>query len=150
MSSGMSADAALNSSVVALAPQGEVRMPKAKTKPVAVPEMESTDVGGNKMEAVRRALHTLGRDARPTELHAHILREYNLDIKPNMISSYKSMILKGVGATGRQRGRRAADESDSANGNATVGISIKDLKAVKELARRLTARRVREILDLLE
>jgi len=120
-------------------------MPRGKTKTnggVAA----ANGVGGNKMEAVRRALGALGHHAKPAALHGHILREFNLDIQPNMISSYKSTILKGK-SNSKKRGRKP--KSEVVAGNATSGVNIKDLKAIKELMMRLGAGRVRELLELL-
>jgi hypothetical protein len=122
-------------------------MPRGKTKTNSEGAAAANGVGGNKMEAVRRALGTLGRDAKPTALHNHILRAFNLDIQPNMISSYKSTILKGS-SSGKKRGRKP--KNNSAPSNATSGGNIiKDLKTLKELTTRLGAGRVRELLDLL-
>lgn len=124
-------------------PPGERHMPrgKAKTNGAAT---ETNGVGNNKMEAVRRALDALGRNAKPMALRGHILNEYQLDIQPNQISSYKSMILKANGAP-KKRGRKP----NTATTPATAGVSIKDLKTVKELTTRLGVSRVRELLDLL-
>jgi hypothetical protein len=116
---------------------------KAKTNGDAA-TAETSDVGHNKMEAVRRALTALGYNAKPLELRGHILNEYQLDIQPNQISSYKSMILRANGAP-KKRGRKPNNSTLPT----TAGVSIKDLKAVKELTTRLGAGRVRELIDLL-
>jgi hypothetical protein len=100
-------------------------------------------VGDNKMEAVRRALGTLGRGAKPKAIHTHIMSEYHLDVHPNMISSYKSTILKGSGKKGKKRGPKP-----KSNG-ASRGNIINDLKTLKELTTRLGANGVRELLGLL-
>jgi hypothetical protein len=126
-------------------PTGEQHMPRGKTK-MNGGGAAANGVGTNKMEAVRRALGALGHHAKPVALHSHILREFNLDIQPNMISSYKSTILKGK-STGKKRGRKP--KSEVAAGNATSGVNIKDLKAIKELMMRLGAGHVRELLELL-
>jgi hypothetical protein len=84
----------------------------------------TNEVGGNKMEAVRRALSALGRDAKPTNLHNHILSAFQLDIKPNMISSYKSTILKSDGVLPKKRGRKPKSNGTV---DTTVGFSIRDL-----------------------
>ena len=113
-------------------------MPRGKAK--AIGGAEANGVNGNKMEAVRRALAAMGRAAKPRELRAYIQREFSLDIQPNHISSYKSTILHAGGKRGGKP--RAAD------GGAAPGISLKDLKTVKELATRLGVGRVRELLEL--
>src|SRR5437660_102784 len=61
---------------------GERSMPRGKAKANGGGATASANgVGGNKMEAVRRALTSLGRDAKPTALHGHILKEFNLDVQ---------------------------------------------------------------------
>jgi hypothetical protein len=124
-------------------------MPRGKTKMNSEGAAASANgVGGNKMEAVRRALSALGRGAKPKALHSHILREYNLDVHPNQISSYKSTILKGGKSTGKKRGR--PPKNNGTAGTAPAGGNIiKDLKTLKELTTRLGARGVRELLELL-
>ena len=42
-------------------------------------------------------------DASPTDIREHLLREMNLDMSANMISSYKSSIRKKAGLKGRRR-----------------------------------------------
>jgi hypothetical protein len=127
-------------------PPGERHMPRGKTKTNSE-GASANGVGGNKMEAVRRALSSLGRDAKPTALHNHILSQFNLDIQPNMISSYKSTILKGSKG-GKKRGRKPKNNSIPSHAPSGGNI-IKDLKTLKELTTRLGAGRVREYLDLL-
>jgi len=100
-------------------------------------------VGDNKMEAVRRSLDTLGRGAKPKAIHSHIMSEYHLDVHPNMISSYKSTILKDSGKKGKKRGPKP--KSNGTRG----GNIIDDLKTLKELTARLGAEGVRELLGLL-
>jgi len=99
-------------------------------------------VGDNNMEAVRQALGTLGRGAKPKAIHSHILSEYQLDVHPNMISSYKSTILKGSGK-GKKRGPKP--KSNGAKGHNIIS----DLKTLKEMKARLGADGVRELLGLL-
>jgi hypothetical protein len=118
-------------------------MPRGKPK-VSGGGAEANGVNGNKMEAVRRALTAMGRDAKPKDLRGYIQREFKLDIQPNHISSYKSTILNKGGAGARKGGK-----SKGAAGDAAAGVSIKDLKTVQDLKRRLGAGRVRELLELL-
>jgi hypothetical protein len=123
-------------------------MPRGKAKTNGADSAaESNGVGGNKMEAVRRALNTLGSNAKPTALHGHILREFKLDIPTNMISSYKSTILKAGAARGKKRGRKPKSEATTMTPGSN-GV-IDDLRTLKELVTRLGADGVRELLDLL-
>jgi hypothetical protein len=128
-------------------PTGARHMPRGKAMTNGTDTAESNGVGGNKMEAVRRALGALGGNAKPTALHSHILREFKLDISTNMISSYKSTILKSSGSTGKKRGRKPKSETMAVT-TMSNGV-IDDLRTLKELVTRLGAGGVRELLDLL-
>ncbi len=126
-------------------------MPRGKAKTNgASTAAESNGVGGNKMEAWYGKAKRWGvtSDAKPTALHGHILREFTLDIPTNMISSYKSTILKGGAVTSKKRGRKPKSEMTTTvtkNGNGVID----DLRMLKELVMRHGAGGVRDLLDLL-
>jgi hypothetical protein len=108
----------------------------------------------NKRQAVRDAMNVLGMDAPPGAIRDHLKKEAGLDMSTNMISSYKSQIRKTAGLKGRRRrkgGRRARAEVAAtpvprAPGD---GISIKDLRTLREMADRLGGHRFKELLEVL-
>jgi hypothetical protein len=113
-------------------------MPRGKANGAA-----KNGVGGNKMEAVRQAIGALGKKAKPKKLHEHILGAFKLDISPNMISSYKSTILKS-------RGKKGKKHAPKANGAAvSASLRIEDVQTVKDLATRLGVKGLNELVALL-
>jgi hypothetical protein len=108
----------------------------------------------NKRQAVRDAMDVLGMDASPGDIHDH-LKKAGLDLSTNMISSYKSQIRSKAGLKGRRRrrkgGRRPQAEAaaPAAPRAAGDGISIKDLRTLREMAERLGAHRFKELLEVL-
>jgi hypothetical protein len=105
-------------------------------------------------EAVRQAMDVLGLDASPTDIHNHLLEKRGLDISPNMISSYKSGIRKEAGLKGRRRKKRkkqraAAEAAAPAAAPVSDGISLKELRALKDMAVRLGAGRFREVVEFI-
>ena len=99
--------------------------------------------GISNMEAVRRALNVLGPKARPPEIGAYVQQHFGRVIPPNHISSYKSTLTKKARKPGRPR---AADgRADSASDI----LTLKDLRAIKELANRIGVARFRELVEVL-
>ncbi len=118
--------------------------------------MARTKTKPNQMEAVRQAMGVLGMDASPTAIHEHLKSEMGVDVSPNMISSYKSTIRKKAGIKGRRRKKRRAAAQDAASAPAAAvlvspadGVSIKELRALKEMADRLGAGRFREVVEFI-
>jgi hypothetical protein len=107
------------------------------------------DDGGrpkSKMGAVRLAIGALGLDAATQALHDHIKSEYRMDINKNYISSYKSTLRRQAGvSSGRGRGRGGRPPKAD-----TSRIGMDDIRAVKQLADRIGADRLRELMDVLE
>jgi hypothetical protein len=102
--------------------------------------------GISNMEAVRRALAALGPRVRPPEIGAYVRQQFGKVIPPNHISSYKSTLTKKGRKTGRAR--------DGANGTGrhhggSDSLSLKDLRAIKELANRIGVARFRELVEVL-
>src|SRR5437660_1560452 len=103
----------------------------------------------NKMDAVRQALGELGRDAQPADIQGFLKARFGLDMKANMISSYKSSLLrKGAkrGRPGRKPKGEGAPASPPARG--AGAISLRDLRALKELADRIGGTKLRELAEL--
>lgn len=126
-------------------------MPRAKAN-----GEQGADPRSNKMEAVRRAMHSLGMDASPLEIQKHVKDNFGQDMDANMISSYKSTLRKKAGMKGRRRKKRGRPRKDEVTGAAasTVSshdaVSWKDLRIIKDVAGRIGKKGLREILELLD
>jgi hypothetical protein len=120
----------------------------AKTSPAK--PAKATDGSLSKMEAVRRILASSGKDTMPLEIQGLLKKQYNIKMDPTVISTYKSSILRqGPGKKmGRPKGQTAVAHS-TARANGSASISIDDIKAVKELAGRLGAERLRQLAEVL-
>jgi len=97
------------------------------------------------MEAVRRALEHIGGDASPGQIVEYVKTHHGHDMTPKFASSYKSTILRTEAR--RQVPQRFQEESDDFG--ASEGVSLRDIKTLKELAGRYGADQLRELLDLL-
>jgi hypothetical protein len=98
----------------------------------------------NKAEAVRRALTDLGRKATPTEIQSHIKDRFDVDMTTKVISVYKSKLSKQIRRTPRKGGEERTGDSLSF----AEAISLRDLRALKELKARHGLSRLRELLEL--
>ena len=114
-------------------------IPKKRTK--------ADDKGISNMEAVRRALAELGQDDQPSEIQSFVKSKFGIDMEKTMISSYKtSLKAASKSALIRKPAPRAAK---TASANANHGISLEDIRAVKELTDRIGADKVRELAEVL-
>jgi hypothetical protein len=118
-------------------------MPRGKSTQPAVGAAPAKADSISNMEAVRRALAALGPKARPPEIGAYVRQHFGKVIPPNHISSYKSTLTR----KGRKPGRPRA-EGDGHHGGAD-GLSLRDIRAVKELANRIGVARFRELVEVL-
>jgi hypothetical protein len=98
----------------------------------------------SKTEMVKRALGTLGFDAKPLELKAHIKKEFGTDMDPQHISNYKSNLKKTKSKPGPKKGRPKSASVAAAVG----GFSLQDIEAVKEVADRIGADKVRQLVEV--
>jgi hypothetical protein len=116
-------------------------MPKGKKA------AQSNSEGLTKREGVRRALAELGPDAQPSDIQAFVKSRFGIDMDKALISSYKTA-LKAAGNKGP--GRKVAPKPAKAT-NATMngGVSLEDIRAVKELTERVGAERVKQLADVL-
>jgi hypothetical protein len=98
----------------------------------------------SKMEGVRRALAELGKEAAPKEIHEFLKSKFGITMDPAMISNYKSS-LKSAGKTAMSRkpGRPASTVST------TGGITLDDVRAVKEVVDKIGADKVRQLAEVL-
>lgn len=99
----------------------------------------------NKREAVRQALDELGPKARPPQIQQFVRERFGVEMAPNHISSYKSSILKMAA----QKKKGDVAEGAPAEESAGHGISLADIKTIKEMAARIGVRRLRELVELL-
>jgi hypothetical protein len=109
----------------------------------------------SKMEAMRRAVQSLGKEASPKDLQGHIEKEYKLTMSYDMASTYKSSVLKELGKAKKPGGKPSKRPASSSGGQkpvarATVGgISLEDIRAVKDLADRIGAEKVQQLAQVL-
>ncbi|MDB5312675.1 MAG: hypothetical protein JWO38_6877 [Gemmataceae bacterium] len=115
-------------------------MAKKKAETEAAAEAEAGGEKINKTEAVRRALAD-GVDA-PLEGVAYVKKQFDIDITPQMFSSYKSLARKKAGSGGRTKaGPTGGSSSIGSTNPADLARTIKALveqhgaNAVIEMAR---------------
>jgi ABC-type phosphate/phosphonate transport system substrate-binding protein len=110
-----------------------------------MPRGQAGEQGISKMEGVRRALAELGSEAKPLEIKSYLKREFGINMEPNMISNYKSMIKSGGNKSALIRRPKSAAGVRGANG----GFSLEEIQAVKEVADRIGADKVRQLAAVL-
>jgi hypothetical protein len=98
----------------------------------------------SKTEMVSRALDTLGFDAKPLELKEHIRKEFGTDMDPQHISNYKSNLKKTRSKPGPKK-----RTGPTAAGTTPSGFSLADIQAVKEVADRIGADKVKQLAEVL-
>lgn len=111
--------------------------------------------GTSKLQLVRDAIATLGKDALPKAIQAEVKTKNKRNLDLNLISNYKNIVLKEGGAAGKKTGKKklgrpkkvAAPAAASKNGKG--GISIDEIKAVKALADRIGAAKLKELAAVL-
>jgi hypothetical protein len=105
------------------------------------------------MEAVRRAMDSLGYDAQPLEIQKFVKDNFGQEMTANMVSSYKSSLRRKAGLKGRRRkrGRPAKTEAVAAPAAAVFhdGVQWKDIRAVRDIAGRIGVKGLRELVELL-
>jgi hypothetical protein len=109
----------------------------------------------SKMDAMRQTLETLGKDTMPKVIGDYLKTTYAIEMSPNVISTYKGLVLKGgkKKKKGRKAGKTAAEGASPAASTSSSGkiggFSIDDIRAVQELAGRLGARKLQELAEVL-
>src|SRR5260370_2673535 len=112
-------------------------MPRGRPKKSAAAPGQGNGAGPmragrlNKMECVRQAMATLGNDATPKQLQAHLDDKFSIKMDTKMLSTYKGSILKKLRKRGG--GRRPRCSAAAING----GVSVDDIRTVKALVDRL-------------
>jgi hypothetical protein len=97
------------------------------------------------MDAVRRALETLGRRAMPKEIQDHIREKYGVQMEPAMISNYKSSLKSNRSKLHRRAPSRARAAADPSTGT----FSTKDIAAVKLVVDKIGAHKVQQLAQVL-
>jgi hypothetical protein len=134
--------------------------PKQPPEPTATAQGQANGAaktkGGriNKLDCVRQALAELGNDAQPKDIQGFLKRKFGLDMNTKFISTYKGSILRGAAKKGGVVRRPSARVSSPPKavlkvGAVNGGISVEDIRAVKELVGRIGADSVRELAELL-
>jgi hypothetical protein len=134
-------------------------MPRMKTRAMddtAKAAQDNGTVPSNKMEAMRLALQALGgKRAKPRQLQAWLLDKYNIDMPADLISNYKSSILKKGGIKGKGGRPRKVHAEEAATPAIVVvtpprrvTVSIEDVRILKELADRIGADQVVELVGM--
>jgi hypothetical protein len=103
------------------------------------------------MDAVRQALNELGPDATPKDIQRHIQDRYGIKMTPEHVSTYKSSLLrKRKGRRGRKPKGEGAPVPAPASGAARseAAITLRDLRALKELAGWIGGAKLRELAEL--
>lgn len=110
---------------------------------------KNTD-GPSKMGLVRDAMSALGGDPKPKAIHDYIKSNKNVDISTTMISSYKSMILKKGAPKRKGPGRPPKSASMGRPSGTGASIDIADIATVKALVRRIGARKLSELISVVD
>jgi hypothetical protein len=103
---------------------------------------------GSKMAGVRQALAELGNDAKPVAIQEY-LKKAGIDMSTNMVSNYKTHILKKSGKRRKRRGRKLVVAKAAAAPAPRNSIGMADLQQIKALTDRIGADKVRELATLL-
>lgn len=125
-------------------------VPRGKKRAEAASSDQFGNGGITKWEAVKATLTELGNDTMPQVIREHVKTKYGLDMHPNLVSNYKSNILKKSHAK-KRRGRPKASSAGAPakSASAASGISLADVQAVKELVDRMGQKQVRELAQVL-
>jgi hypothetical protein len=109
-----------------------------------------------KMEAMRRALADLGRDAKPAQLRGWVKEKFGIAMSADHVSTYKGTILRKK--SGKRKAAAVTQPSAATNEEPRVrrapaprgnGISLDDIAAVKGLVGPVGADGLKELIDVL-
>ena len=121
----------------------------------------------NKMEAVRKTLASMGREAKPTEMQAYIKKTFGIEMTKDHISNYKGDVLRkeaeSAGGTATAQaatsankpaapkpstpaaaGKPASNQPHAADGSS---ILLEDVLTAKVLLDRVGADKLRTLID---
>jgi hypothetical protein len=121
-------------------------MPRGRPKKITE-TTQANGAGMSKMDAVRRALAEMGDDAKPLQMQGYIKSKLGIDMSADHISTYKSTLLRERAK--KKPGPKTQAAPTVAQTTAQGGISVDDVRAVKELADRIGSEKVRQLVEVL-
>jgi hypothetical protein len=126
-------------------------MPRTKKADTVPQQEQGNGAAPTKTGAVEQALDALGRKAKPRAIRNWILDNLHMDVTTSLISNIKSTLKKrGRRKVGRPRKEDAgAPAAPVAREPREGGISVDDVKAVKELTSRIGADQVKQLAEML-
>ncbi len=143
--------------------------PAEQQVPLAAPEAEVQTPakveknGVSKTDAVKQALATLGKKAKPKEIQTYIKDTFGLEMSTGYVSNLKTTLgKKGKGKRGSPRkaaplnGKPAAKKAKPKakagvpKSMGTAGIALEDIQTVKDLLGRLGAKSLQNLISLVE
>ena len=98
-------------------------------------------------EAVRRAIAEIGHDAKAAELADFIKSQFGIRMTPPHIATYKTRIVRKGGSESAII--RRPQVPAAAPATMSGGITVEEIRAVKEVVDRLGAEKVRELTEVL-
>jgi hypothetical protein len=106
----------------------------------------------NKMNCVREALTALGKKAMPKAIVEFIQSQHQFTMSADMVSNYKSYLLskgKHKKKGGLKAGSSPAALVAAGKNGKTGAITIDDIRAVKALADKIGADKIRQLAEVL-
>ena len=114
----------------------------------------------NKMDAVRRAMGTLGRNAKPAAIRDHAKNQFGMDLSADLISTYKGEINRKKKGKSKKKGAKKSQAPTAAAApakqaprsparSAGAAISLEDMRLVKDLVARVGVDSLKGVIELL-
>jgi hypothetical protein len=122
--------------------------------PKGIPNKKPEESNGekiSKMEVMRRAIAKKGGEAKPLELQAYIKSKFGIEMSTDLISTYKTTVLKAIAKKNAIPAIPTADAEPDATpatkapANSRGGFSLSELEAVKALADKIGATKVQQL-----
>lgn len=127
-------------------------MPKGYPKAKAPQTASANGKPISKMEAMRQVFDAYGSEIKPLEIQGHLKKQFGIDMSTTVISSYKTTITsKKKGKKGKKKAAATTEtpKASPAPVSRAGGITLDDIRAVKELANRIGADKVRQLAEVL-
>ena len=107
--------------------------------------------GPSKLGLVREAIGTLGNDALPKAIQEEVKSKHRKNLDLNLISNYKNIVLKkgGKAEPKATTGKKKMGRPKKTVSNGKGGITLDEIKAVKALAERLGAEKLKQLAEVL-
>lgn len=151
----------LQATTVAGASANETPAETATPGPRKTTRRKGKRKGMTKQEAVRRTLDDLGRDAKPTQMKAHIKEHYGMDMTADHVSTSKGIILKKEAARASRPAAvpsaartvepapRPPEKPTSRAGDGGLSIGFEDIEKVRDLLDRVGETGLRRLIDVM-